>query len=94
MSKGIREEIEKYKSENGNANFTNKEMLWCLMGRMDKTDDKIDKIYEKFGKGASKIASLRTGVESLEKSDSRLWKFIYGLIFVILGLAAKVVWPT
>ncbi len=35
MSKRIKEEIERFKSMNGNANFTQKEMLWYVMSKVD-----------------------------------------------------------
>ncbi len=35
MSKKIREEIEAFKKQNGNVNFTQKEMLWYLMSKVD-----------------------------------------------------------
>ena len=35
MSERIKEEIKKFKAENGNANFTNKEMLWYLISKVD-----------------------------------------------------------
>lgn len=63
-----------------------------LISKADKTDCQIGKIYNKLGKGAGKIATNRTNIKNLEKSDSRLWKWIYGLVFTIIGLAVKTIW--
>lgn len=82
----MKSEIEKFKKENGNRNFTVKELLMYNISRTDR-------VYDKLAKGAGKIATNKTAIEGLQKSDNRLWKFIYGLIFVIVGLAIKVIWP-
>jgi len=93
MTEKIKEEIERIKSRNGNANFTIKEMFWYLMSRQDKTDAKINKIFSKFEKGSGKIAANREAIKQQEKSNGLIWKFIYGLIFAIIGLAFGTIWP-
>jgi len=82
MSKRIKEEIRRFKAENGNANLNMKEMLWYLMGKMDKTDDKIDKIYEKFEKGAGKISANRESIKSL--------KWILGILLALFSTGVTI----
>lgn len=80
MSKRIKDEIAAFKRQNGNSDFTTKEMLWYVMS-------KIDTVNEKLEKGSGKIASNRTTIEGLEKSDSRLWKIVIGsAAFIIVFL--------
>ena len=79
MTERIKEEIKKFKEENGNTNFTSKEMLWYMMSRLDKTDIKINKMYSKFEKGSGKIAVNRESIKMI--------KYVGGTIISLLGLA-------
>lgn len=80
-------EIEEWKKKNGNSSgFTNKEMLIYLITKTDKVDEKVNKMYGKFEKGSGKIAENRTVNIQQDKSIGLLWKFVYGLIFAIIGL--------
>ena len=42
MSNQMKDVIEKLKSENGNSHFTQKELLWYVIHKIDKSNDRID----------------------------------------------------
>ena len=56
----MRDEIEKFRKENGNDSFTQKEMITYLVTRVDTIFDKLDK-------GAGKIAENRAGIKGMQK---------------------------
>ena len=42
-----KEEIKKIKEENGNQSFTTKELVWYLVSKLDKLNEKLDKKVDK-----------------------------------------------
>lgn len=73
--KHMKEVIDRYKQENGNAGFTQKDMLFYLVSR-------VDAINEKINKGAGKISANRESIVMM--------KWTFGAIGTILGLAITV----
>ena len=59
MSK-IHEEINKFKKENGNSNYTQKEMIMYIMRKIDKIDERLEV-------GSGKIAENRERLDGLIK---------------------------
>lgn len=50
----MKEVIDEVKGKNGNCVFTQKDMTWYLIGKIDKVYDTVDKIYDKLDKKVDK----------------------------------------
>jgi len=86
---GIKETAERFKKENGNDSYTQKDMTIYLVDRMDK-------LYEVFTKGSNKIAINSTNIEATDKRiDSlvKMFKWIGMIIVGLLGVGATVIIP-
>ena len=75
MSKRIKDEIAAFKRQNGNANFTVKEMLMYTMSKVDKMNDKLEE-------GSGKIAVNRESITMI--------KWVFGAIAVIITVVSAV----
>jgi len=68
----MKKEIDEFKRQNGNMNYTLKEMIMYLVTRVDKIDDRLEC-------GTGKIASTRATVKYLTISIG----FIIGALGII-----------
>jgi len=73
-----REIIDRVKKENGNHNFTQKDMIFYLVNRVDSICDKLEK-------GSDKIADNRTSIAEIKASGKTLNK-VLGFLFTALGI--------
>ena len=55
----IKRIAKEFKQQNGNSNFTQKEMLIYLI-------DRVDKVYERLDSGSQKIAENRASIKMLK----------------------------
>ena len=75
----MREEIERIKSKNGNEKINRTDLIWYLIGKVDKIDDKLES-------GAGKIASNRASVRFLKIiTFSIIFPALAGLLFLLLN---------
>ena len=82
----MKEEIEKFKKNNGNDSFSQKEMIMYLV-------HKIDKIDERFEIGTGKIAQNRSDIASCSKRVDDILKYGIGCLITILsGFAGVIAW--
>jgi len=74
MTEGIREKIEEFKHENGNNNFTNKEMLMYLIKRLDNLpcEEHLGIIY-----------TMQNDVEH-NKRMFKTWRWIAGILLTTI----------
>ena len=66
----MKEEIEAFKSRNGNDSFSQRDMLMYLVEKSDKDagvlNKKIDAVYDKLSKGSVKIGRNRESIKNLK----------------------------
>ena len=68
--------IDKKKSENGNEKLSMKEMMWYLVAKIDKIDERIDDHI--------KICNEQFN----QKADKKLLYWVAGILFTLFGLVA------
>lgn len=69
----MKEIIESIKNKNGNEKFSQKELLWYIVG-------KIDSLYDKFGCQVDRC-------NTKYMSQSTFWKS-FGMLFTLIGALA------
>ena len=73
----FRKVVKRFKEENGNANYTQKEMTMFLV-------KKVDKIEQMIMDGSNKISSNRTAISYLKYALS-------GLLLIIIGMFGLII---
>lgn len=78
----MKEIIEQIKSKNGNVSFTNKDLLWYMVAKIDKIDDRLNNQVNLCNKRFIKIEENK-----LNKKD---YAWITGTIITIVGITIAV----
>jgi len=80
----IKDIVNKFKKENGNENFTQKDMIIYIVSKLDDMDGKFDVIQNKFEKGTGKIAENRANITSIRR-------ILYALIPILAGVLGYII---
>jgi len=79
--------IQQVKEANGNSTYSNKELLFYIVGRVDKLDDKLDETIKNFNTRLDKKLDKKSfatialvGVSALTALLGGMFKFLYSLI--------------
>ncbi len=90
MTLKMKEEIESFKANNGNANFTTKELVMYSIQRIDNMDEKFD---AKLNAGTGKIAENRANIKGQGRAikTQRKWMVYlfsgaFGFCLFVLGV--------
>ena len=80
----IKEEIENFKKQNGNAGYSEKDFLMYIASKIDKIDDRLEK-------GSNKIAENRVGIQANAtriNGFANMMKILVPIIATFLGWLA------
>jgi len=85
MVKKLKETVEAFKRENGNNDFTQKDMVIYLVQKVDKIHDKIENGSEKIGSNRQKICANQTAI----KYHHWIIGGICAVLFSVIGYLIK-----